>query len=187
MNKVPAIIGVGLAALVCASAHASDRSRAASDSTYDSGLYFGVSAGEFIYKEDGLDTMRPTLIEARLGQRINRYFALEGRIGGGLNSDDANGYSTRVQMVYAGYAKGILPLAPSFSVYGLGGIAGTQLHHNYPDFNRSDAGLSFGVGAELSVAREASLTLEWVRLNDGYNAGYHYTADQATFGVNFRF
>ncbi len=187
MNKVSVIIGVGLAALVCAPVHANERSRGASGSTDDSGLYFGASAGEFIYKEDGLDTMRPTLIEARIGERISRFFAIEGRIGGSLNSDDANGFSTRVNAVYAGYAKGILPLAPNFSVYGLGGVAGTQLHHNYPDFNRSDAGLSFGVGAELGVSREASLTLEWVRLNDGYNAGFHYTADQATFGVNFRF
>ncbi len=184
MNRTLATIGVGLVTLACAAAHADERY---ARSTYGSGMYFGASAGQLIYKEDGLDTMRPAIVEARLGQNVNKYLAFEGRIGGGVNRDEVNGTSTSVQMLYAAYAKGILPLTPNFSAYGLAGIAGTQLRHNYPDFNTTDTGFSYGVGAELKVGNEAALTLEWVRVNDGSNTGFYYTADQVAVGVNFHF
>jgi opacity protein-like surface antigen len=184
MNRMLVTIGCAALALACAAAQSEERY---GRSAYGSGLYFGASAGQLIYKEDGLDTMRPTIIEARLGQDINRYFAVEGRIGGGINRDNVNGTSTSVQMLYAAYAKGILPLTPVFSAYGLAGLAGTQLRHNYPDFNTTDTGFSYGVGAELKVGNEAALTLEWVRVNDGSNLGYYYTADQVALGVNWHF
>ena len=189
MNKVAVIIGSGIVALACATAQADERyggsgySRAA----YGNGLYFGASVGQLIYAEDGLDTMRPTIIEARLGQEINRYLAIEGRIGGGLSGADAGGATTNAQFMYAGYAKGILPLTPIFSGYGILGIAGVQLHHNYPEFNTADTGFSYGIGAELKLSPETSLTLEWARVTDGSNAGFYYTADKLAFGVNVRF
>lgn len=189
MNRVLVTVGVGLVALVCATAQAGERygGPGYDRSAYGNGLYFGASAGELIYKEDGLDTMRPTIIEARLGQDINRYLAIEGRIGGGIGRDEVNGTNTSVQAMYAGYVKGILPLTPILSGYGLAGIAGVQLHHNYPDFNTTDTGFSYGIGAELRVNSQASLTLEWVRVTDGSNSGFYYTADQVAFGVNWHF
>ena len=189
MKRILLTIGIGLTALVCAPAQADPRSGGPyyGNSTYGNGLYFGVSAGELIYKEDGLDTMRPTFVEARLGQDINRYLAIEGRIGGGIGRDEVNGFSTSVQTIYAGYVKGILPLTPQFSGYGLAGVGGVQLHHNYPEFNRSDAGFSYGIGAELNVGNGASVTLEWLRVTDGTNAGFYYSADQVALGLNFHF
>jgi hypothetical protein len=173
-----------LASLGALTAHAGERyGRYA----YGEGLYVGVGAGQLIYKEDGLDTMRPTIIEARLGQQINPYFAIEGRVGGGISRDDVNGASTSAQFLFGAYAKGILPLSPMFSAYGIAGVAGTQLHHNYPDFNTTDTGFSYGIGGELKVGGGTSLTLEWARVNDGNNAGYYYTADHVVFGVNWRF
>lgn len=189
MNRMTVTIGVALAVLVCAVAQADERRGGSyyGQSTYGNGLYFGVSVGELIYKEDGLDTMRPTIVEARLGQDFNRYFAIEGRIGGSLARDDVNGFSTSVQALYAGYVKGILPLTPILSGYGLAGLAGVQLHHNYPDFNTTDTGFSYGLGAELKVGNAGAVTLEWVRLTDGNNSGFYYTADQVALGFNWHF
>lgn len=189
MNRAMLTIGVGIVALACAAAQADERYGGSGygRSAYDSGLYAGASVGQLIYQEEGLDTMRPTIIEARIGQNINQYLAIEGRIGGGISGDSVNGFSTDAQLIYAGYAKGILPLSPIFSLYGLAGIAGAQLHHNYPDFNTTDTGFSYGIGAELKVGREAALTLEWARITDGDNAGFYYTADQIAFGVNWHF
>lgn len=189
MNRILMTVAVGLVTLAAAAAHADERSGGPGyyRSTYGNGLYFGASVGELIYNEDGLDTMRPAIVQARLGQDINRYLAIEGRIGGGITRDEVNGTSTSVQAMYAGYVKGILPLTSTLSGYGLAGIAGVQLHHNYPDFNTTDTGLSYGIGAELKVANQTSLTLEWLRVTDGNNSGYYYTADQVAFGVNWHF
>ena len=184
MNKSLLSIGVAVSLLAGAAAHADPRYYAPS---YPGGLYFGLSAGELVYQEDQLDTMRPGFAEFRIGQELSPYFALEGRIGGGLGRDEVNGLTTNVDLMYGAYAKGILPLSPFFSLYGLGGVGGVQLHHNYPDYNHSDAGLSFGAGAEFKVARGTGLTVEWLRVTDGNNQGYYYTADQVAVGVNWRF
>ncbi|MBS0394073.1 MAG: porin family protein [Proteobacteria bacterium] len=184
MNKWFATMTVALALLGGATAEAQSRN---SQPFYGSGLYIGGSIGELIYREDGLDTMSPTIIEGRIGQEFNPYFAIEGRLGTGISRDESGGNSTSVQLMYGAYAKGILPVSPMFSVYGIAGVAGTQLHHNYPDFSTTDTGLSFGVGGELRINRAASATLEWARLHDGSNAGYYYTADHFVIGVNWRF
>ncbi|HUO96144.1 MAG TPA: porin family protein [Steroidobacteraceae bacterium] len=184
MNKTLLSIGLAVSLLAGAAAHADPRYYAP---TYPGGLYFGMSAGELIYKEDGLDTMRPGFAEFRIGQEINPYLAIEGRVGGGLGRDDVNGFSTNVDLMYGAYAKGILPLSPFVSAYGLAGVGGVQLHHNYPDFNHNDAGFSYGLGAEFKVARGTGLTLEWLRVTDGSNQGFYYTADQVAVGVNWRF
>lgn len=189
MTKLFATAVLGLVAASSAPAQAGDRYDGPyyRDSGYPAGLYFGVSGGEFIYREDGIDTLRPGIVEFRIGQEINPYLALEGRLGSGLGGAESQGFRTSVQAVYAGYVKGILPMTPWLSGYGLAGLAGVQFHRNYPDFNSNDAGLSFGVGAEFKLQPRTSLTLEWVRLLNGTNDRvYDYTADQVAVGINWR-
>jgi hypothetical protein len=189
MKKLLVTITVGMLTLGCAAVQADERAGGFGYGrpTYDSRPYFGASIGQLIYQENGLDTMRPTIIEGRIGQNINPYFAVEGRLGVGISGDSMHGASTDAQLIYGAYAKGILPLSPIFSAYGLAGIAGAELHHNYPDFNTTSTGFSFGLGAEWRIGADAALTLEWLRLADGSNSGFHYTADQIAFGVNWHF
>jgi len=183
------MIGLGFAVFTCTAALADERddSRYYGEPAYLRGLYFGVSGGELVYREDGIDTLRPGIVEFRVGQEFSPYLAVEGRLGAGISSDESNGYRTRVESVYAGYVKGILPMTPWLSGYGLAGLAGVQLHRNYPDFNTTDGGFSFGVGAELKVRGGTSVTLEWVRLMTGTNDRvYDYTTDRIALGVNWR-
>jgi len=149
------------------------------------GTYVGVSAGEVLYNESGLDQMAPTVLLVHLGQQFSPYLAVEGRVGTSVNGGYADGYHINAQVLYAGYVKGMLPVSPWFSPYALLGIGGAQWHRNYPDFNSNDAGVSFGVGGELYLGGGAALDFEWTRLTNGSNTGYNYTADQLTFGVNW--
>lgn len=156
------------------------------DAGNDQGVYVGAAAGYAIYKEDGIDTLTPPIIELRIGRQFSPYLAVEGRLGTGINNDESHGYRINVERVYGGYAKGMLPISPTFSLYGLAGVAGVRLHRNYPDFNGNEAGLSFGFGGQFKVGGGASLDLEWVRLVSGTNDRYYdFTTDQATFGVNW--
>lgn len=153
----------------------------------DFGPYIGVSAGEILYNEQDLPQMSPTIALFHLGQQFNPYLGIEGRLGTNVSGGRADGYHIDSQVIYAGYIRGTLPINPLFSAYGILGLGGAQWHRNYPDNNSNDVAVSFGVGAQLNVGGNAALTLEWARLTDGNNAGYGYTADQLTFGVNWRF
>ena len=194
MKKVASIVGLGLAVLFTSSAMAAgpygypDRYSHADDYF---GFYMGASAGSLIYKEQGLDTITPTILQFHFGQQFSPFIAIEGRIGFGINDDNDHGFAVNAEAVYGGYVKGILPIGPAFSLYGLGGVAGTQIHRNYPDFHSSDAGLSYGAGMEAHLGGGASLNAEWVRLTKGTNNNvynlFDYTVDQLMFGVNWRF
>ncbi len=196
MKKFFLFAGMSVIALVATSASAADRYsywnrdrhdvRNGADSDY--GLYMGASAGSLIYQEEGLSSVSPTILQFRVGEQFSPFIAIEGRIGVGINGDESNGYRVNAEAVYGGYVKGIMPFSPMFSLYGLAGVGGVQLHRNYADSHSNDAGLSFGAGVEAQLGGGASLNAEWVRVTSGTNDQiYDYTADQLTFGVNWRF
>jgi Outer membrane protein beta-barrel domain len=186
VKKILACLGIGIAALAPTSLMAAGYDNGPGPGPGYGGLYFGASAGESIYNEDGIPQLNPTVAMFRVGQQFNPYLAIEGRIGGTVSGGRADGFHVDMEAIYAGYVKGILPITPWFSGYAIGGVGGAELHRNYPDFHSNDAGLSYGVGTEFNLGGGASLNVEWARLiNNGNNAGYDYTADLLTFGVNW--
>jgi hypothetical protein len=184
VKKTGVLIGIGATALMAGVASAANYGYG-SGPEY-SGMYLGASVGELIYNEDGINTLNPTIALFRVGQQFSPYLAIEGRVGTGINGASSYGFHIDPQVLYAGYAKGILPLTPWVSGYAIAGLAGVEMHRNYPDFNSNDVGVSFGFGAEFNLAPSASLNVEWAHLTNGTNAGYDFTADQLTFGVNWR-
>jgi opacity protein-like surface antigen len=150
------------------------------------GLYFGASAGQLYYNEEGLGQMTPTIAEFRVGQQFNPYLAIEGRFGTNVSGGGAYGYHINSNVIYGGYIKGIYPLNPWFSAYGIAGLGGADWHRNYPDYNSNDIAVSFGIGAEFNVGGNAALDVEWGRLTSGDNQSFGYTADTLLFGVNWR-
>jgi hypothetical protein len=184
MSKRLAWIGSGVVAMLSTSAMAAGYDNVPGPNY--GGLYFGASAGEVIYNEDGIPQLDPTVAIFRVGQQFNPYLAIEGRVGGTVSGGRSDGFHVDIEGLYGGYVKGILPISPWFSAYAIGGVAGAEIHRNYPDFHTNDAGLSYGVGSEFNLGGGASLNVEWARLiNNGSNAGFDYTADQLTFGVNW--
>ncbi len=155
-------------------------------SSFNYGPYFGASAGELMYNEQGLAQMNPTIALFHVGQQFNPYLGIEGRIGTNVSGGSAYGYHVDAQVIYAGYIKGTVPINPWVSAYGILGLGGVQWHRNYDADSSNDVAVSFGVGAQVNVGGNAALTLEWARLTSGNNVGYGYTANQLTFGVNWR-
>jgi outer membrane immunogenic protein len=184
-----ASLGLGLTGLLSTAAMAANGYGYGYDGLagdYGGGFYIGASAGEIFYKEQGLDTIVPSVVFAHIGEQFNPYLAIEGRIGGGITGDEFRFFHLDVPLVYGGYAKGMLPVSPWFSVYAIAGVAGMQLHRNYPNFNSNDVGFSAGLGGEFTLYGGARLHAEWARLNSGTNDGYDYTVDQLSVGVNWR-
>jgi hypothetical protein len=184
-----ATLGLGLTGIMSTVAMAANGYGYGNDSGGDyfgNGFYIGASAGEVFYKESGLDTMVPTVAFAQIGEQFNPYLAVEGRLGGGIEGDQFGFFHVDVPLVYGGYVKGILPMTPWFSGYAIAGVAGVQLHRNYPQFNTNDAGLSLGIGTEVTLFGGGSVHAEFARLDQGNNDGYHYTVDQLSVGVSWR-
>jgi opacity protein-like surface antigen len=154
---------------------------------YDTGPYVGLSIGQMRYDEEGLDTITPAAVTATLGARLSPNVAIEGRIGGGLGRSDTNSYGVEVRSMYAGYIKGILPLSPVFSIYGLGGVAAVNLKRDFGQDESHDSGFSYGIGMDFNLPRGTSLNVEFTRLTTGNNQGYDYNLDMASVGVSWRF
>jgi opacity protein-like surface antigen len=154
---------------------------------YDAGPYVGLSIGQLHYDEEGLDTIRPAAVSATLGVRLNPFIAVEGRIGGGLGRTETDAYGVEVRSVYAGYIKGMLPLSPVFSIYGLGGVAGVNLKRDFGAAETRDTGFSYGIGMDFNLYGGATISAEYTRLLTGNNQGYDYNVNMASVGVFWHF
>jgi hypothetical protein len=187
VKKLIVYLTLGATATLAATAIAANGYGYGNSGYYDAnGFYVGASVGQVFYKEQGLDMLAPSVLNFEFGQKINPFLALEGRVGAGINSDQSNGYSLSIPVMFGGYLKGSVPISPWVSFYGLAGVADTNLHRNYPDYNSNDAGFSVGVGGEFALYGGASIRAEWLLLDSGTNAGYNYNANEVTVGVNWR-
>ena len=153
---------------------------------FGSGAYLGLSFGQLRYSEEGLEAITPATAMLFIGAPISPNLSLEGRLGGGLGRAETNTYGLEVRSLYAGYLKGSLPLAPGFSLYGLGGVAGVNLERDFGLIEAQDSGLSFGLGMDFALYGGATLNVEWTHLVSGNNPGYDYDVDMASIGVAWR-
>jgi len=151
------------------------------------GPYVGLNLGALRYNEDGLNTITPVTALVSVGLPLSPYLAIEGRAGGGLGSASSDGYGLDVRSVFAGYVRGMLPLAPGFSLYGLGGVAAVDLRRDFGIGDTHDTGFSFGVGADFAVYGGTHINIEWTRLATGNNLGYDYSVDMASIGAAWHF
>jgi hypothetical protein len=184
MKSLIAAMGCALLSLVSTTAGAAGYDYGYGESPWG-GAYFGASVGELYYREDAIPPLNSTVAMFRFGQQFSPYLAIEGRLGGTVTGSDDQGFRADSDVLYAGYAKGILPFNRWISVYAIGGLGGAQMHRNYPAFNTNDIALSYGGGVEANVGGGASLSAEWAHLTNGENIGYNYNASMLTFGVSW--
>lgn len=154
---------------------------------HDTTPYIGANVGLLRYDESGLRTITPSVILARAGLPLSPFFAIEGRLGTGLASDETHRFSVSSGTLAGGYLKGSIALAPTFSVYAVAGIASTSLHRNFGAGNTTDTGFSGGVGGDIQVSRELGVNFEWTHLPSGTDAGYSYDSNLFSAGVTFHF
>lgn len=147
--------------------------------------YVGASIGLLRYDESGLSSLSPSVLVLRAGIPLSSFFAIEGRLGTGLSSDQTNGASVSAGTFGGAYAKGSLALTPKFSIYGVAGIAVMNLHRNFLDGDTTDTGLSAGVGGDLKLTEDLGLNFEWTYLPGGSNAGHSYNSNLFSVGVNY--
>lgn len=154
---------------------------------FQSAPYVGANAGLLRYDESGLDTITPSVVFARVGLPLSRYFAVEGRLGTGLSGDESHGYSVSSGLYGGGYLKGSIALAPTVAVYAVAGIAAVSLHRNFGDGDTTDTGFSVGLGGDVQLTPNIWLNLEWTHLPGGTDAGYSFGENLFSAGITIPF
>jgi len=133
-----------------------------------------------------------TMLNGRLGYRINDFFAVEGEIGFGLGGDDFDstvpvdvlGTNVNVDLnttldvksYYIAFARGILPVSEQFDVFARVGygqataeadIVGTALGFTAAGSVKEDASdLAYGVGAQFNFTEHDGIRADYTRLDE---------------------
>ncbi|MGM0982243.1 MAG: porin family protein [Pseudomonadota bacterium] len=139
---------------------------------YQPSPYLGGDVLFWELDQDSGPDFDSTGLRLRGGVAFNDYFALEGHLGTG--GSDGN---VELDYLAGAYAKGIVPIAPEFRLYGLAGF--TEVDLDVGD----ESGFSYGAGAEFDVAPNLAVGADYMRYLDESN----YSFDAASVGVTFRF
>jgi opacity protein-like surface antigen len=142
--------------------------------------YVGASVGLLRYDQSVVPTLSPSAIVFRAGVPLNAFLGIEGRVGTGLSSDQANGRSVGLGTYWGAYAKGSLGLTPRFAVYGVAGLASVSLSRNFAG-DTTNTGLSVGVGGDFQLSQKLALNFEWTYLPSPAQAD----SNLFSFGVNY--
>ncbi len=157
----------------------------------DSGYYLGAVLTRVNYKENGFGDANPTALALMGGWRMNRYFALEGRFGGGVANDSINvpgvgNIDLKIKSYFSFLVRGTLPVSNQIDLYAVAGQTRGDLAASSGGFSASgsDSSFSYGIGAEyLMGTSHSAVGLEAGRLVSG--TGYDADAFAITFRHNF--
>jgi len=153
------------------------------------GTYAGVSYASIHYTQDGFPSADPNAVAFKLGWRANRFAAVEARAGFGVGDDTVtylgNPVDVAITHYFGVYAKGILPLADWFSVYGVLGVIGGRVTADGFGYrvDSSDTSVSYGAGIDFALGRHWGMTFEWAELFKDTG----FKVQGTSFGVTYRY
>ncbi len=133
-----------------------------------------------------------TMINGRLGYRLNDYFAVEGEIGFGLGGDDFDrvipvdvlgtpvnvnaNVSLDVDNYYIGFARGIYPVSDEFDIFARIGygeatadgtiVASAAGFTATGEDSLSESGFAYGVGGQYNLTANDGIRADYTRLDD---------------------
>lgn len=158
-----------------------------------SGLY-GELGYTFIKIDAAGTSSRPDAIRGILGYDFHPYFAVEGMVAGGVNSDNkqgtVNGVPTEVNVKLSSmYGIWIKPKYDlnQWQFFGRLGYAHTsaKIHstnNNLVDSSQSDNDFSYGAGVNFRINPRVYLGADWMR----YSNQSGHKVDGMTLGLGYR-
>ncbi len=140
----------------------------------------------------GVEDTSITMINGRIGYRLNDFFAVEGEVGFGLGGDDFDrtipvdvlgmpvnvdtNVTLDVKNYYVAFARGILPVSDDFDIFARVGygeataevdVVGTALGFTASGSDeQSESGIAYGVGAQYNLTGHDGIRADYTRLDD---------------------
>lgn len=157
-------------------------------------LYFGAQ-----YSQQSVDDASWDfgLVSGVAGYKFNDIFAIEGRLGVGVQDEEYSGALTRVKIgidnSYSVLGKASWPVLETLSVYGIAGFNKTKYDININDEDgvlddsHSEDGLIYGAGAELRITSNLSVNFEYAVLPELGDDEDDLDVDSLSAGINYRF
>jgi outer membrane immunogenic protein len=159
--------------------------------------YLGFQYSLTAYDEKNItQEFNPTAAIVRLGMFLNPNFAIEGRLGTGVQDDteflsglgSGNDATLELDQIAGVYLTGHLSLADAFSLYGLLGGSVVKGTASLPsisglELSESNSGISYGVGADIYFLDNLALNAELIRYLDRSD----FDLDAVSLGISYRF
>ena len=120
-------------------------------------------------------------LDVGVGKFFSKHLAAEARLGVGVSDDDSIGQNAKLDFSLGAYLRGEAALTPRFSVYGLLGVAYTDVGASaaFLTNKESEFSPSYAVGALFNLNKKSSVGLEYLLL--------HNTNDHVIEGVNMSY
>lgn len=121
----------------------------------------------------------------RGGYQINKYLAVEARLGEGVQDEKIHGVKLELDEMYGVYAKVGLPTDVGLYPYALLGMTHAKLKGSVPGYSTTstDSDISYGIGADYWFNKQLSAGLEYANFYDKDGD----TISGLTLGVNYKF
>ncbi|GAA5186951.1 porin family protein [Ferrimonas gelatinilytica] len=138
------------------------------------------------YAEVETDTgsVNPLVLHALGGYHFNRFFAVEARIGAGLNDKETDeGVRAKIRNYYGLYLRGQVPLSQYVHLYALAGALNMSLERDDQPLQARDSATDFSYAFGLDLLASEHLTVQieamrWIDKGDfdvtGVNLGIRY-------------
>lgn len=157
--------------------------------------YFGAQ-----YSQQSVDDLSWDfgVLSAVAGYQLNDVFAIEGRLGLGIQDEEYSDAFTSAKIgidhSYSLLGKASWPVLETLSVYGMAGFNKTKYDFKMNDEgdtlrdSHSEDGLIYGAGAELRFTPNLSFTFEYAVLPEiGDDGEDNLDVDSISAGINYRF
>ncbi len=170
----------------------------------DSPFYLGGQLSSTELKESALGSSESfdfTTLSVLAGYQFTPFLAAEIRLGTGVDGESYRelDYVEELEVTQQRLLllKGTVPISDAFALYGVAGYGATKFRYTerftgyyYSDSETID-GLSWGVGAGLSITPKLSATFEYLQMpSESYNEdgfGYKLKSHNVSLGIIYQF
>lgn len=180
------IIAFAITSLGCSTAVFADQA--------DQAFYLGAQYGQQTVDQASWDF---GVLSAVAGYQLNEVFAIEGRVGQGIQDEEFVGDGIKakigVENSYAMVGKASWKILDNWALYGVAGYSNTSYKLRVNDSGdvfeekRSENGLMYGAGATFYITSNLSINAEYAVMPELNDDGSKLDIDSLSTSIHYRF
>ncbi len=156
----------------------------------ESGSYVGVGYAALDYEISGAEFSTPAMI-INGGYKFNPYFALEGRLGLGLDDDTIGGLTAEIDNYFGGFVRVGYPVHQLLNPYAMLGYGQSKVSISNASASTSisddDSDFAYGIGASIGFSDSVFAKIEYMNYYDENPGTGDVKGSGVTFGLEATF